>query len=113
MSHDRGCPCGREKYEYDDCENPKCMQKATGPMAKQPTNINDDFDFGFSAVAEDDLEVSKQANDIGEKLQKMYDLVMPLLNNLAKNPDKEYIHWPNREAKIKEFQKKLRDLLNS
>ena len=19
MSHDRGCPCGREPYEYDDC----------------------------------------------------------------------------------------------
>lgn len=27
MSHDRGCPCGREPYEYNDCENRKCTRK--------------------------------------------------------------------------------------
>jgi dsDNA-binding SOS-regulon protein len=27
MSHDRGCSCGREKYEYDECNNITCPHK--------------------------------------------------------------------------------------
>ena len=27
MSHDRGCPCGREKLEYDECEDPSCTKR--------------------------------------------------------------------------------------
>lgn len=29
MSHDRGCPCGREKYEYDDCTRKDCDRRST------------------------------------------------------------------------------------
>ena len=27
MSHDRGCSCGREKYEYAECDNITCPHK--------------------------------------------------------------------------------------
>lgn len=27
MSHDRGCPCGKEKSEYDDCIEFNCLKK--------------------------------------------------------------------------------------
>lgn len=27
MSHDRGCPCGREKYEYRDCDRADCVHR--------------------------------------------------------------------------------------
>lgn len=27
MSHDRGCPCGREPYEYQDCSDASCTKK--------------------------------------------------------------------------------------
>jgi hypothetical protein len=27
MSHDRGCHCGKEKYEYDDCQRLGCVHK--------------------------------------------------------------------------------------
>lgn len=27
MSHDRGCPCGLEKYEYNTCEKPDCDRR--------------------------------------------------------------------------------------
>jgi hypothetical protein len=41
-------------------------------------------------------------------------MVLPLLNNLAKDADKNaYIHWPNRTAKIEEFKKKLQTVVNS
>lgn len=30
------------------------------------------------------------------KLKEVEDLILPLLYNLQGNPEKEYIHWPNR-----------------
>jgi hypothetical protein len=27
MSHDRGCPCGKEPYEYADCVKQGCFRK--------------------------------------------------------------------------------------
>jgi hypothetical protein len=110
----------------------------------------DDIDFGFTAVDEDDLkgltntsaqteEMTSQLETTGEsvklleykmdnladrlgsmldevstvkdyyenekvivtnKLQEVENLILPLLNNLMKNKEKEYIYWPNREAII-------------
>jgi hypothetical protein len=34
--------------------------------------------------------------DVAMKLKEVEDLILPLLYNLMKNPEKEYIHWPNR-----------------
>ena len=34
------------------------------------------------------------------KLKEVETLILPLLLNLKKNPDKAYIHWPNRTAVI-------------
>lgn len=60
-------------------------------------------DFGFTAVHETDLtepiitEVKSTANDATkQKLSDLEKLILPLLVNLMKNPDKDYIHWPNR-----------------
>jgi len=27
MSHDRGCHCGKEYYEYEDCTDPTCTNR--------------------------------------------------------------------------------------
>ncbi len=42
-------------------------------------------------------DVKAQRDKDMAKLEKM---IIPLLINLAKNPDKEYIRWPNRKDKI-------------
>lgn len=34
--------------------------------------------------------------EVAEKLSQVEDLILPLLYNLKKNPEREYIHWPNR-----------------
>ena len=78
---------------------------------KQPT---DDFDFGFTTIDDlsTDLEATSfQLDDYKTRLQKMYDSILPLLNNLEKNPDQEMIKWPNRDKKIKEFRTKLKNIL--
>ena len=38
--------------------------------------------------------------DVKEKLKTIEGLILPLLVNLMKNPDKDYIHWPNRAPLI-------------
>ena len=39
-------------------------------------------------------ELVKQ--DVIDKLVQVENLILPLLYNLQKNPEKDYIHWPNR-----------------
>ena len=38
--------------------------------------------------------------DVSAKLKQVEDLILPLLFNLQKNPEKDYIHWPGRTAII-------------
>jgi hypothetical protein len=80
--------------------------------------MTDLFDFGFTAVDEDELQAVQQtaakadnaeqlATTTQERLDNLYNTVIPLLNNLKKNPEKEYILWPNRLAKVEEFETHL------
>ena len=75
----------------------------------------DDFDFGFTTVSNDVFAQAEAATQEGQlKADRIYKMVLPLLNNLAKDADKNaYIHWPNRAEKIEEFKKKLQSIINS
>ena len=44
----------------------------------------------------------KMEAEVKVNLKTLEQLIMPLLVNLMKNPEKEYIYWPNRTAKIQE-----------
>lgn len=81
-----------------------------------------DFDFGFTAVDENELEavqtVAQQAEassqtvqQLEEKINRLYNAIQPLLTNLKKNPEKEYIYWPKRTAKIDQFEDTLRKII--
>jgi hypothetical protein len=41
------------------------------------------------------------------KIKELEGLILPLLYNLMKNPDKPIINWPNREAVIKKQIEKI------
>lgn len=60
---------------------------------------------------EEDEEVDRAkamaTETVNSKLQKTEKLIMPLLVNLLKTADKEYIHWPNRQASVKSTIDKL------
>ena len=49
-----------------------------------------------------DAERQNMIADVKSDLKELEQLIMPLLVNLMKNPEKEYIYWPNRTAKIQE-----------
>jgi hypothetical protein len=83
--------------------------------------MNEMFDFGFTAVDEDELQTVQQTAAVAHnaeqlamttqsRLDKLYNSVVPLLNNLKKNPEKEYILWPNRLEKIELFETKLQQI---
>lgn len=93
------------------------------------TTLDDDFDFGFSAVDEKELDSIKELEAkaqtlaqqammneqlgaaVNEKLKKMYNMIVPLLDNLAKDPGKSYIYWPDRQKKLAQFKQKLKDII--
>ena len=61
-------------------------------------------DFGFTFL---------DSNDATDKVQGLRDMIMPLLNNLMKNPEKDTIVWPNRDKSIKSFIKKMDDYIKT
>lgn len=69
------------------------------------------FDFGFTAVSENELEALQTAEssaaELEERLDKLYKAVLPLLKNLKQNPDKDYIYWPDRVSKVEAFEKHI------
>jgi hypothetical protein len=116
--------------------------------------MSDDYDFGFTMVDEDDLEVSTATQqpvqaeipsdqidaimdkleqldarilssdnsgavnehralveqDVAVKLRDVEDLILPLLLNLKKNPEKDIIRWPNRAVIIDKQIEKIKAL---
>ena len=80
--------------------------------------MNNEYDFGFSLMSEDEIKENEKLLEnailsVSAKLKAMRDMVMPLLINLMKNPEKEYIYWPDRKEKVEAFIKKLDSFLGS
>lgn len=71
----------------------------------------DDFDFGFSFTTEEEMTVVQENLEKAEKLKQM---IMPLLLNLKKSPDKDVIKWEGsaRIRSIDAFIKKMNRLLD-
>lgn len=79
------------------------------------------FDFGFTIVDETELEavqaaqqsvvaVSSSVDETKDKLDRLYNAIQPLLNNLKANPDKDYILWPNRLEKVESFEDYIQNI---
>ena len=90
--------------------------------------MSDEFDFGFTAVDEEELglsvtptppatSISPELAEINAKLEALHiglvtrdecraklqaveKMIVPLLANLMKNPDKPYIKWEGRAEKL-------------
>lgn len=70
----------------------------------------DDFGFTFS----DTNEIHAQSRALVEdKVQGLRKMIIPLLNNLKKNPEKDTIVWPDRVKKIDAFIKKMDTYINN
>jgi hypothetical protein len=93
-----------------------------------------DEDFGFSLVSEQELkaheellkkkveeqsqvvqqttkQMEQNSIELQGKLMGLRNMIMPLLLNLSKDPEKTYILWPDRAEKIQAFIKKVDDYI--
>lgn len=100
-------------------------------MTDKPSLNLQDFDFGFSLLDADELDVvqqlstelkqtdstagqwAQQAEQWKDKAEQLYAAIQPLLSNLATAPEKEYIFWPgaDRVEKINMFKLRLMQIL--
>ena len=84
-----------------------------------------DFDFGFSFIDDEIEEVKETANkletaaandqaaieDLQERLNRLYNSIIPFLDNLCANPEKSTIYWPDRATKIEAYKDKLLSII--
>jgi hypothetical protein len=81
-------------------------------------DLENQDDFGFSFANEDEIiqkntdysSLQEQVDDLKQRLQALNKIFMPLLENLAQDPDKPMIKWPNRKTQIDKQIKKLKAL---
>jgi hypothetical protein len=88
-------------------------------------STEDDFgftseDFNFDMISSDELqagemELQDQLGATQVKLQGLRKMIMPLLINLKKNPDKDIIKWSGTERvkQIDTFIKKMDAYINN
>lgn len=75
-------------------------------------------DFGFTFEHEEDIvagstkyaSVNDEVADLKNRLHALRKIFMPLLQNLAKEPEKTMIKWPNRAEVIEKQMKRLTDI---
>jgi glutaredoxin 2 len=68
-----------------------------------PEDPFNDEEFEFETVEEHDPDAVNDAIQTAYKkqMQALEKLIVPVLNNLMKNPEAETIKWPNRVTAIK------------
>ena len=85
---------------------------------KLASQYDDDNDFGFSAVSEEEYnsvinKTAQTADDYKARLKEVEKIIIPFLTKLHSTGDKEYIYWPNRkpiiEKQIERILKLTRD----
>lgn len=85
--------------------------KASFPKFNTDSSMTDDF--GFSAVSVEDVTatVEPTSKNVKNSMIIVFDKINPLLRKLEDNPEKDYIHWPNRAERIKRFREELMTLI--
>lgn len=54
-----------------------------------------------------DAERAKMIAETESKIKSLEQLILPLLVNLMKNPEKEYLYWPGRTEKVQDQMNKI------
>lgn len=80
--------------------------------------LDEGDDFGFTFANENEIietnqnysSLQEEVNDLKKRLSAIHKIFLPLLENLAKDPDRPMIKWPNRKEVIDKQIKKLNTL---
>lgn len=106
-----GCPCGLYRECLPGCEYSRLTNQ---PTKQEETNMPEqENDFGFTFADEKNFTKVEKVLDV-EKMKKLRSMIIPLLLNLKKNPEKDIIQWPGKERikSIDAFIKKMDKLID-
>jgi hypothetical protein len=76
------------------------IENKIAALLNKVDNLEELVKAGSGANFDTDAYRQLIEKDVAEKLSKVEALIMPLLANLLKNPDKDFIKWPNRKPII-------------
>lgn len=69
----------------------------------------DEYDFGYTVEVVPEIK-QDDSEQLRNKLEMLVNDISTFLNNLKREPEKEYIHWPNRIESIDKFLDKIAKL---
>jgi predicted nucleic acid-binding Zn-ribbon protein len=80
----------------------------------------DTFDFGFTFADENEVitdsvkynSLTQEIDDLKSRIRKLDEMFLPFLQNLAKEPDKAMIKWPNRADVVNKQIAKMKQITN-
>lgn len=78
----------------DSLPSPQVQQASNEELASLQAKVDSMLDAQTKLI--EDKYTKLLEDKYKAKLKEVENLIMPLLANLKKNPDKAYIHWPNR-----------------
>lgn len=97
-----------EEYKAKTTDLDQKIEQVTKQAESQDfSNLEKKIDSAIKEIGykKDYLE-EKYVEDMG----KIEQLILPVLYNLMKNPEKDYIYWPNREEIITKQINKIKDV---
>tara|TARA_B100000029_G_C16926928_1_gene723493 strand:+ start:53 stop:424 length:372 start_codon:yes stop_codon:yes gene_type:complete len=97
-----------EEYKAKTTDLDQKIEQVTKQAESQDfSNLEKKIDSAIKEIGykKDYLE-EKYIEDMG----KIEQLILPVLYNLMKNPEKDYIYWPNREEIITKQINKIKDV---
>ena len=104
--------------ELGEIVSPSKTAEAVGKVEVQSNHVLERLDTIQTMLT---LEVDARKKELEEKYQEknqqvfknLEKMIIPLLKNLMKNPEKEYIYWPKRTEKIQKQIDKILEITRS
>ena len=76
--------------------------------------IEDFSDFGFTTMDSEQFrqslpkaEAYNTPGRVEKKVRDIMDMIIPFLNNLMRDPEKDILKWPDRAKKVQELKEKI------
>ena len=77
------------------------------PRSESLSKLEKKIDYAINEINYKKEYLEEKYNEDMKKVEK---LILPLLYNLMKNPDKDYIYWPKRDEIITKQIEKIKDI---
>tara|TARA_R100000995_G_scaffold82630_1_gene56791 strand:+ start:41 stop:412 length:372 start_codon:yes stop_codon:yes gene_type:complete len=112
LSYDFGFSAVDDPYQAKEQTQETVTASVSEDVEKKLDSIEDKIQALTSLMyrmEEDGTERASEA-ELRDKIRKLEAIIVPLLNNLLKTADKDYIHWPNRASAVEQQLQKVLEI---